>query len=271
MATEAAVIGASSGPATVASLTDDLRRLGLGEGEVVIVHSSLSALGWVAGGEQAVVRALFDTVGESGTIVMPTQSGQLSDPARWSDPPVPSAWVDIVRAGLPAYDPYATPTRSMGRIVECFRQHRQTRRSDHPTSSFAANGPLADSIVGSHPLTPSLGELSPLGRLYELDAVVLLLGVGHASNTSLHLSEYRATWSGKARYTEGVPVLRDGLRMWVTYDDQVPDDHDFERIGAALAEAGLERSRPVGQAIGRLCRHRELVDFGTEWMSEHRS
>ena len=271
MATEASVIGTSPTPATLASLTADLRRLGLADGDTVIVHSSLSALGWVAGGEQAVVRALFDTVGGSGTIVMPTQSGQLSDPAAWSDPPVPPSWVAILRAELPAFDAYATQTRSMGRIVECFRQHRQTLRSGHPTASFAANGPLSESIVGSHPLTPALGETSPLGRLYELDAAVLLLGVGHGRNTSLHLSEYRADWPGKSRYTEGVPVLRDGTRVWVNYEDQVPVDGDFDLIGAAFAAAGLERSGPVGLGIGRLCGHRELVDFGTDWMCRHRA
>ena len=159
----------------------------------------------------------------------------------------------------------------MGRIVECFRQHRQTLRSDHPTASFAANGPLAESIVGSHPLTPALGETSPLGRLYELDAAVLLLGVGHGKNTSLHLSEYRADWPGKSRYTEGVPVLSGGTRLWVNYDDQVPDDKDFEHIGAAFEAAGLEQSGPVGLGIGRLCRHRALVDFGTNWMCQHRA
>ena len=271
MASEQTAISSSDKPVTVDSLVVDLRRLGIGEGDIVIVHSSLSALGWVSGGAQAVVEALLDTVGSAGTVVMPTQSGQLSDPAAWSDPPVPPAWVPVIRASLPAYDPYLTPTRSMGQVVECFRQHRQTFRSAHPTASFAANGAKAQAIIGSHPLTPSLGETSPLGRLYDLDAMVALLGVGHGRNTSLHLAEYRAVWAGKATYTEGVPVVVDGKRAWVRYDDVVPDDHDFEQIGAAFAETGHERSGSVGAGVGRACRLRTLVDFATHWICANRS
>ena len=271
MVSEQTAISASDEPATVDSLVADFRRLGIGEGDIVIVHSSLSALGWVAGGAQAVIEALLDTVGSAGTIVMPTQSGQLSDPAAWSDPPVPPAWVPVIRASLPAYDPYLTPTRSMGQVVECFRQHRQTLRSAHPTASFAANGAKASAIIGSHPLTPSLGESSPLGRLYDLDAKVALIGVGHARNTSLHLAEYRAVWTGKATYIEGVPVMTDGQRAWVKYEDVVPNDHDFEQIGAAFAETGHERTGPIGAGVGRVCRQRALVDFAARWMGENRS
>ncbi len=52
-------------PRTRLSLAADLRRLGLQSGAVVIVHSSLSSLGWVCGGQVAVVQALIDSVTES--------------------------------------------------------------------------------------------------------------------------------------------------------------------------------------------------------------
>lgn len=238
---------------------------------MVIAHSSLSALGWVAGGAQAVVEALEAAVGATGTLVMPTQSGQLSDPARWSNPPVPPAWVDTIRAELPAYDPHRTATRAMGQIVDCFRCHPQARRSAHPTVSFAARGPAADQIVGAHPLTPAFGETSPLARLYELDAKVLLIGVGHANNTSLHLAENRADWPGKPRYREGVPVLVDGERRWVYYEDVYPDDEDFPHIGRAFSATGAEHTGRLGAGIGRLCRQRQLVDFAVTWMAANRN
>ncbi len=271
-ATEASSIERSSGPASAESIADDLCRLGLGEGDVVLAHSSLSALGWVAGGAQAVVEALMAAVGESGTIVMPTQSGHLTDPIRWKQPPIPAEWIERTRATLPAYDRYLTPTRSMGQVVECFRQHRATVRSPHPTVSFAANGPRAEEICGEHPLTPSFGEPSPLGRLYELDAKVLLLGVTHANDTSFHLAEHRADWSAKsqATFTEGAPVLVDGRREWVTYDDLVADDSDFARIGDALAETDIETVGEVHCGTARLARQRALVDFAAGWMTANR-
>lgn len=268
--TEADAIAATPSPVTVATLRRDLRALGLGPGAVVIVHSSLRALGWVAGGAQAVVQALLEMVGDEGTVVMPTQSTHLSDPAGWSNPPVPAHWVPLLREALPAYDPYLTMTRDMGQIVECFRHHPATLRSTHPTVSFAANGAQAAALVGIHPLTPSLGEGSPLGRLYEADALVLLLGVGHANNTSLHLAEHRATWASKANVSQGAPMLVDGERRWVTYEDLEARDDDFVLVGAAFGATGAERAGPVGAGTARLMRQRDLVDFAVAWMTTHR-
>jgi aminoglycoside 3-N-acetyltransferase len=269
-AAEGRRIAASARPVTTASLTADLGALGIETGDVVIVHSSLSRLGWMVGGAQAVVEALLAAVGSSGTVVMPAQSSHLSDPAEWQDPPVPADWVDEVRDHLPAFDPDLTPTRSMGAVVECFRAHRATRRSNHPTLSFVANGPAADAIVGSHPLTPGFGESSPLARLYELDAKVLLLGIDHSNCTSLHLAEERAVWPGKTSSPCGAPVRVDGRREWVVYDDLDHDADDFATIGEAFAAAGAERSGPVGDGVGRVSRQRELVDFAVAWMTAHR-
>lgn len=271
MPEELEIIAATHTPATVKSLARDLIALGVQPGVTLLVHSSLSALGYVAGGAQAVVLALMEAVGPGGTIVMPTQSGQLTDPGDWSNPPVPDDWIKTLRAETPAYDMHLTPTREMGQIVECFRQHRGTLRSNHPTVSFAALGPDAESIIRDHPLTPSLGEPSPLGRLYEQDASVLLLGVGHANNTSLHLAEYRASWPDKANHREGAPILVNGQRRWVRYEDLDVDESDFDQIGDAFAATEYEKIGPVGAGIGRLCKQRSIVDFGVAWITDNRT
>ena len=270
MSSETDAIAAADRPATVATLRGDLETLGLALGDVAIVHSSLSALGWVAGGPQAVVEALLAAVGPEGTLVMPAQSGQLSDPAGWANPPVPADWVEEVRDGLPAYDPHLTPTRGMGAVVDCFRQHPHTHRGSHPALSFAAQGPKADAIVDPHPLAVGLSDDSPLGRLFEHDAKVVLLGVGHVHNTSLHLAEHRADWRGKTTTAAGAPMLVDGVRQWVTYTDLDRDEDDFEAIGGAFAAAGGERRSPVGAGLGRLSDMRALVDFAVGWMETNR-
>ena len=134
-----------------------------------------------------------------------------------------------------------------------------------------ANGPLAASIVTEHPLAPAFGDSSPLARLYEFDARVLLIGVDHDRNTSLHLAEHRAEWSGKRIVKNGAPVIRNGVRRWVPFDDLPWDGGDFARIGAAFRAAGGETAGKVAQAECRLMSQRRLVDFGAAWMSANRT
>src|SRR5919199_5368773 len=102
---EAAAVARSRSPVTRVSLGDDLLRLGVRRGAVLLVHTSVSALGWVCGGAQAVVEALLDAVGADGTLVVPTHTNNNSDPADWQNPPVPQAWWPVVRAHMPAFDP----------------------------------------------------------------------------------------------------------------------------------------------------------------------
>ncbi len=259
------------GPVTQASLVADLRRLGVQPGQVLLVHSSLSALGWVAGGAPAVILALEEVLGAEGTLVMPAHSGDLSDPKDWQNPPVPPEWFEPIRQHMPAYDPDLTPTRGMGAIPECFRKQAGVLRSAHPRVSFTARGPQAVLITACHSLDLSLGEGSPLARLYELDAWVLLLGVLHDNNTSLHLSEYRADFAGKQVGPQGTAIRVDGGRRWVTFEDIELDSDDFGRLGEDYErETNAVRLGAVGCGVARLFRQRPLVDYGVSWLCAQR-
>ncbi|MFQ3562101.1 AAC(3) family N-acetyltransferase, partial [Streptomyces gramineus] len=116
---------------TRGTLVEDLRRLGVRTGETLLAHTSLRSLGRVNGGAVAVVESLLETLGPDGTLVVPTQTGDLSDPALWRDPPVPEHWWAEIRATMPAYDPRITPTRGVGVIPETVRTWPGALRSAH--------------------------------------------------------------------------------------------------------------------------------------------
>lgn len=265
------IVAATERPATVSSLLGDLRALGVEEGITLFVHSSLSSLGWVAGSAQAVVLALQAAVGAEGTLVMPTHSTSLSEPSQWQHPPVPEGWWQTIRDETPAFDPRLTPSRGMGRIPETFRSGAGVLRSDHPQASAAAWGREARFVTEDHALDSGVGDQSPMGRVYDLDGWVLLLGVGHERNTSLHLSEYRADFPSKKLSAQGAPVLVDGERRWIEFEDLDWDETDFPQIGAAFeSETAEVFVNVVARAESRLMRQRPLVDFGVSWMEQNR-
>lgn len=265
-----AIQKAGDTPATTLSLANDLRRLGVQAGMTLLVHSSLSAIGWVCGGPVAVIFALEEVLTKEGTLVMPVHSGEYSDPSTWRNPPVPEHWWPIIREQMPLFSPDITPSRGMGRIAESFRGQNGVSRSSHPSLSFAAWGKGKEEILQDFQLDYSHNEKSPLGRIYERSGYVLLLGVGHDRNTSLHLAEHKADYPGKRGTTDGLPVLDEGIRKWKTTRDILYNSEDFHRIGLDFEKDGNVRTGLIGQATAKLMNQRDLVDYAKIWMEQNR-
>ncbi|WP_340381375.1 AAC(3) family N-acetyltransferase [Streptomyces sp. SS7] len=246
------------------TLAAQLRDLGVEPGEILLVHSSLSSLGWVCGGSVAVVQGLRDALGPHGTLVVPTQTGELSDPQEWGRPPVPPEWWETIRATMPAYDPLVTPSRGLGVIPETVRTWPGAVRSAHPQTSFAALGARAAEIVEDHAPDCRLGERSPLARLERLGARVLLLGTGYDTCTSFHLAEYRIP-------APLVEIGRPGPHGWETVTEVSIDSDRFDELGH-----DFERDRPVvrgtvGGAGVRLFPVADAVAYAERWLAVHRS
>jgi aminoglycoside 3-N-acetyltransferase len=256
---------------TIDSLAGELAACGLAPGQTVVMHSSMSKIGgYIVGGAEAVIRAVLEVLTPDGTLVMPALTDENTDPSRWSNPPVPESFWPIIRAHTPAYDPARTPTWNLGVIPELFRTWPGAHRSGHPIASFAAVGKHAAYLTNDHRLMDEFGATSPIGRLYELDGYVLLLGVGHGNNTSLHMAEWRANWPGKKTFRDGTAMYVDGARQWVEFDALDFDDRDFERIGDAYeAEHGIPRGR-VGSAEVRFVKQRPLIDYAVQWIEKNR-
>lgn len=148
-----------------------LEALNVPKDKPVLVHSSLSAFGFVPRGPQALLEAIQSYLHSDAAIVLPTHS--------WN----------LVNRGLRTFDSRSTPS-CVGAITEWFRHQPGVIRSLHPTHSVAALGPLAAEITQRHEdsLTPC-GPGSPYERLLAMDATILFFGAPLETNTSYHCCE----------------------------------------------------------------------------------
>jgi aminoglycoside 3-N-acetyltransferase len=228
------------------SIANDLSRLGLELGDVVFFHSSLSSLGWVEGGADAVVDAFLDVVGPEGLIIVPTLTWCFA--------------TDGPRG--PAFDPRETPSR-VGAISEALRRRPNAHRSAHPTHSIAGLGRRAKELVAGHDTTSTFGKDGPYRRYVDWGAKILFLGVPHTRNTTLHAVEdwldmpYLENEKAIVKGPDGEPVVVD-----VTTS---PSGHrDFYREGSKveimLRSQGLMRTGKVAAADSFWMPSQEMVE-----------
>ncbi len=260
---------AGPAPQTRESVSDDLRALGVRPGGILLIHTSLSSLGWVSGGALTVVHALLDVLGPDGTLVVPSQTADNRDPSTWVPRP-PEAWWPAIRDTLPGFDPERSPSVRVGVITEQVRTWPGAVRSTHPQTSFAAVGPRAAELMGRHDTDCHLGEASPLAALDAAGADTLLLGVGFARATAFHLAEYRQPAPVWRTYACAVRTP-DGGRRWLEYRDVVLDDRDFGDLGRDFErETDAVTTGRVGRAECRLFAVPDAVKYATGWFSRIR-
>lgn len=262
------IIRSTAHPNTVDSMKTELEELGVEKGDIVLVHSRMSSLGWIVGGPQAVILALIETVGEEGTIVMPAHSGDWTDPSEWMSPTVPGFWIPIIMKHMPAFDPFMTPTRRVGAVAESFRSFPRVIRSDHPQTSFTARGRYAVELTENHRLTHQMDIDSPLGRMYKKGAKVLFLGTGYQTCTCFHLSE--TLLADMSTRKMGTALLVDGRRKWKMFRDYDYESGDFGELGEAYEGENPTQKGRVGHAECRIFDMKEAVDFATIWLGKHR-
>ena len=233
---EQSIINHTDFPLSKTDLKDFFNVIGLKSSDHVVVHTSLSRLGYVVGGAQAVLESLLETL-HAGTLIMPSHSGDVSDPVYWENPPVPSDWIPFIKKHMPAFDPETTPVRGVGKVAQQFLALKGVKRSSHPEASFAALGVCADALVATQPLTPMFGNDSPLGRLMEKNGKVLMLGAPLETMSALHVSE--ALSESVELESNGNPLMINGERTWVEYEDYAYDSDDFESVAKALHAEGI--------------------------------
>jgi aminoglycoside N3'-acetyltransferase len=219
-------------------LLQQLQALGVPPGGVLLVHTALSRVG---SSPHALIEALLAALGPAGTLVMPSMA---------DDDDVP-------------FDRAHSSCRAVGVVADIFWRLPNVLRSDSP-HAFAAHGPLAARITEPHPVDIPHGLDSPPGRVYQLDGSVLLLGVGHDADTSVHVAENVA--GVRYRLPKHATVLEDGRPKRYEYGET---DHCCERF--RLLDDWLahrQRRGTVGHAEARLARSRDIVAAALERLRE---
>ena len=223
------------------TVTEDLRSLGLATGDRVVIHSSLRAVGRVDGDADAIADALLDVVGPDGLIV------------------VPAFTYDNAR-----FDPAVESGRT-GALAEVVRLRPGAVRSLHPTHSIVALGMGAAELCAGHKLVAATDVDSPLDRLARSGGYVLLLGVGHMADTTVHIGEFRAG----APYLH-IPFAPDwprvheivaaGETVTIEYDRFPGCSRAFAVVERGLRERSAIRDGFVGQARAQLVRGEDVIE-----------
>ena len=210
-------------------LVNDLKLMGIQEGMVLEVHSSMKKIGYVIGGAQSVVDALLDCIGYDGTLIMATQDSQNTEPSYWQNPPIERRLWSKVRENMPGFDPDASEIHEMGDVANNLNRRQGAYRSYHPNCGFVAYGKYARLITNNQSLNFPLGEQSPLAAMYQLPTYVLLIGVGYDNCTSMHLGEYRS--DARRVLIQGGAIEENGYRKWVKYLDLDLNSDEFAQVG----------------------------------------
>jgi aminoglycoside 3-N-acetyltransferase len=223
-----------------AELVNQLAVLGIEPGGVLLVHTAFSKVKPIEDGPPGLITALEAQLGPQGTLVMPSMS--------YDDEHI--------------FDPKTTPCREeVGVVADSFWRLPHVLRSDN-AHAFAASGSQAAFITKPHPLDVPHGLDSPVGRVYELDGQVLLLGVGHDSNTTMHLAENLA--GVRYRMPVRLRIHKDGQPEWFEYAEVNHCCHNFRTMDGWLDEHGLQRKGQVGHAQARLIRSRAVVEVALQ-------
>ena len=200
------------------SLSEDLHRLGLAPGQMIMLHASVRAVGPIIGGPDEIHLAVADAIAPGGTLMMYVgcQDG-FDDVGRGV---LSSEEENAILADQPAFDfRHARAARDFGALAEFFRSYPGTICSEAVCARMAARGQRAEWLLADPPWNYGFGRGSPLDKLCQSGGKVLLLGSRYDEVALLHYAEHIAPFEGKriARYK--VPILRDGARVWADCEE----------------------------------------------------
>ena len=249
-------------------LAADLRALGLRDGDVVMVHASVRAIGEVVGGPDQIHLAIKDAITPRGTLIMYASCPRYVDEVGRGN--LSADEEAEVLATLPPFDPEtARSARDNGTLVEFFRTWPGSRVNPHP-ARFVAWGGAVDRLFASQPWDFAFGAGSALERFLVLDGRILLLAPDHDTVTFLHYVEHTADIPDRRIARFKVPVLERGARVWremKEYDTSGDGAHANwpDRFFARIVDTYLAQTGNPGGYVGAALCHlfpaRGLLEF----------
>ena len=244
-----------------------LLHLGIKQGDVLEVHASMKAIGYILGGSNTILDALLDVTGYEGTLVMSAQAYGNSEPAYFENPPVDVSLYQKIRQTHPVYQSKFEDIRYMGALATSFQKRPAVYFSNHPIASFMSIGKHAKWITQSHPLQDEFGLKSPLARMVELKAKVMLIGVDYEVCTGMHLGEHL---SGKRPLQiQGSRMNVSGKEEWVKFLTPAYDSAAFNPIGRAMEMQNKTQVGLVGNAVTKVFDLETAVRFTQKYFEEN--
>lgn len=262
---------------TLSTLKKGLIELGVCPGDHLMLHVSVKNIGWLVGGPDIIVMGILDLITERGTLMMY---------CGWEDGPYTmEGWNNEKRTTYydecPPFDPRTSrAVRAWGVVTEIFRTWPGTVRSNHPDSSFCANGHHARYFTENHSLYYGFGKDSPLEKLIDAGGKILLLGAPFNSITLLHHSEDRANVLNKPVIRYSMPMRnRSGLTEWRLIEEfdtnlgigpGCPDSNTyFDKILSEFIGSFSLPEHCVGNARTFLLDSANLNRFSVRWLEKH--
>lgn len=229
----------------------ELHKAGVNRGDNLLVHSSMSSLGWVEGGPDAVIDGILDVIEPDGTAMVPTFN----------------YWATEI------FDPQITPGLT-GAVSEALRRRSTAVRSLHPTHSVAAIGRRASEFTSNHDVAGALRLDSPVDRLAKANGWVVLLGVRHDSNSTVHVGEaYAKPWYLGFPFTADDPecakiVDHGSIREVKLVGLQSGCSVAFNAIELPLRRDAAIIDFKIGNAMCQLMRGQTIIDKTVELIHE---
>lgn len=240
-----------------------LSEIGLKKRDIVFVHSSLSALGYIKGGADTVIDAFLETLGPDGTLLM------ANHPAPFTI--IEDGLGKCSRQGKQPFNPKTTPS-SVGKIADSFWRKKGVMRSLHPSHSVAGIGPLAKEMLSGHSLTSKpFSRESPFGKMLDYNGYFLFFGAEMTSATFFHALE---EWHNLPYLQEGkVLVDCNGREKKVTINGLPSGHRDFytlpNKIMSRLKKKKTDiKIKKVGLGRIKMVKAKELYEKLSEIIDE---